>query len=310
MKCNTAPIEGGDGVLVRGYEMKTVIKDYVCFDLETTGFGKYAEIIDIGAVKVRNLEIVDTFSELVKPVHYISNQITELTGISQQDVINCRSVKDVLSNFIDFIGDDVLIGYNIASFDLPIIKRIAANVLGVKLEPKYIDTMRLVKPCMGLCDRKLQTMLDHYGIINTRAHRAFEDSKATHELYIALLGDGATPYPSISYYTPTIVEDKPKEELEVKWSSEKLDNINGMRVVLTGDFAAGTREQVTTKLMDNGANISSSLSAKIDYLIVGSHGSNMWTFKNGGKKIQQAIDIGVKIIAEDHVLVLKEKNHV
>lgn len=290
--------------------MKTVIKDYVCFDLETTGFGKYAEIIDIGAVKVRNLEIVDTFSELVKPVHYISNQITELTGISQQDVINCRSVKDVLSDFLSFIGDDVLVGHNIATFDLPIIKRIAANVLGVQLEPKYIDTLRLVKPCMGLCDRKLQTALNHYGIINTRAHRAFEDSKATHELYIALLGDGATPYPSISYYAPTTVEDKPKEELEVKWSAKKLENINGLRVVLTGDFVAGTRDEIITTLTSCGAKISTALSGKTDYLIVGGCGSDMWKYANGGKKIQQAMDIGVKIIAEDNVLVLKEKNHV
>lgn len=290
--------------------MKNIIKDYVSFDLETTGFGKTAEIIDIGAVKVRNLEIVDTFSELVKPAHYISNQITELTGISQQDVINCRSVKDVLSDFVDFIGDDVLIGHNIASFDLPIIKRVAANVLGVQLEPKYIDTMRLVKPCMGLCDRKLQTALDHYGIINTRAHRAFEDSKATHELYIALLGDGAAPYPSVSYYIADTAEESHKEELEVKWSAEELDNVDGMRVVLTGDFAAGTREKVTSKLVNSGAKISAALSSKTDYLIVGGYGSNMWTYANGGKKIQKAMDIGVKIISEDNVSILKEKNHV
>lgn len=290
--------------------MKNIIKDYVSFDLETTGFGKTAEIIDIGAVKVRNLEIVDTFSELVKPAHYISNQITELTGISQQDVINCRSVKDVLRDFVDFIGDDVLIGHNIASFDLPIIKRIAANVLEVQLEPKYIDTMRLVKPFMGLRDRKLQTMLDHYGIINTRAHRAFEDSKATHELYIALLDDGATPYPSISYYIADTAEEKPKEELEVKWSAKELDNVCGMRVVLTGDFVAGTRDEIITTLTSCGAKISTALSGKTDYLIVGSCGSDMWKYANGGKKIQQAMDIGVKIIAEDNVLVLKEKNHV
>ena len=66
--------------------MHKVIKDYVCFDLETTGFGKTAEIIEIGAIKVRDGTTVDKFSELVKPTNRISGVVTALTGISQNDL--------------------------------------------------------------------------------------------------------------------------------------------------------------------------------------------------------------------------------
>lgn len=58
--------------------MHKVIKDYVCFDLETTGFGKTAEIIEIGAIKVRDGTTVDKFSELVKPTNRISGVVTAL----------------------------------------------------------------------------------------------------------------------------------------------------------------------------------------------------------------------------------------
>ena len=86
--------------------MHKVIKDYVCFDLETTGFGKTAEIIEIGAIKVRDGTTVDKFSELVKPTNRISGVVTALTGISQNDVADARNISEVLPDFLEFIGND------------------------------------------------------------------------------------------------------------------------------------------------------------------------------------------------------------
>ena len=65
--------------------MDKVIKDYVCFDLETTGFGKTAEIIEIGAIKVRDGTTVDKFSELVKPTNRISGVCLLYTSPSPRD---------------------------------------------------------------------------------------------------------------------------------------------------------------------------------------------------------------------------------
>lgn len=109
--------------------MHKVIKDYVCFDLETTGFGKTAEIIEIGAIKVRDGTTVDKFSELVKPTNRISGVVTALTGISQNDVADARNISEVLPDFLEFIGNDILLGHNIASFDIPIVRRNVAVVM-------------------------------------------------------------------------------------------------------------------------------------------------------------------------------------
>lgn len=111
--------------------MHKVIKDYVCFDLETTGFGKTAEIIEIGAIKVRDGTTVDKFSELVKPTNRISGVVTALTGISQNDVADARNISEVLPDFLEFIGNDILLGHNIASFDIPIVRRNVAVVMQV-----------------------------------------------------------------------------------------------------------------------------------------------------------------------------------
>ena len=142
--------------------MHKVIKDYVCFDLETTGFGKTAEIIEIGAIKVRDGTTVDKFSELVKPTNRISGVVTALTGISQNDVADARNISEVLPDFLEFIGNDILLGHNIASFDIPIVRRNVAVVMRAMFEPNYIDTMYLAKMVPGVPDHKLQTMLDYY----------------------------------------------------------------------------------------------------------------------------------------------------
>ena len=179
--------------------MDKVIKDYVCFDLETTGFGKTAEIIEIGAIKVRGETTVDKFSELVKPTNRISGVVTALTGISQNDVADARNISEVLPDFLEFIGNDILLGHNIASFDIPIVRRNVAVVVRAMFEPNYIDTMYLAKMVPGVPDHKLQTMLDYYGIVNERAHRAFEDCEATSKLFNALVADGIAPEIRRSY---------------------------------------------------------------------------------------------------------------
>jgi len=269
--------------------MHKVIKDYVCFDLETTGFGKTAEIIEIGAIKVRDGTTVDKFSELVKPTNRISGVVTALTGISQNDVADARNISEVLPDFLEFIGNDILLGHNIASFDIPIVRRNVAVVMRAMFEPNYIDTMYLAKMVPGVPDHKLQTMLDYYGIVNERAHRAFEDCEATSKLFNALVDDGIAP------------------EIE----AEELSSVAGLRIALTGNFECCSRAEVETALAQMGAKLTNSISSKTNYLIVGGLGSDRWKYNNGGGKIQQATQLGVKILPETAISgLLKEAQNV
>ena len=276
--------------------MHKVIKDYVCFDLETTGFGKTAEIIEIGAIKVRDGTTVDKFSELVKPTNRISGVVTALT------------------DFLEFIGNDILLGHNIASFDIPIVRRNVAVVMRAMFEPNYIDTMYLAKMVPGVPDHKLQTMLDYYGIVNERAHRAFEDCEATSKLFNALVDDGIAPEIRRSYSYTNIEAAQPvpvKEDIAVTMEAEELSSVAGLRIALTGNFECCSRAEVETALAQMGAKLTNSISSKTNYLIVGGLGSDRWKYNNGGGKIQQAAQLGVKILPETAISgLLKEAQNV
>ena len=110
-----------------------MIKDYVCVDIETTGIRpKWDRIIEIGAVKVRDGKVVDTFSELICPGVPIPSRITQLTGITNEMVTGKSKIEEVLPRFVEFAENDLLLGHNIR-FDYSFLKQNAIN-LNLKFE--------------------------------------------------------------------------------------------------------------------------------------------------------------------------------
>ena len=90
------------------------IKDYTVVDLEMTGLAaKLDKIIEIGAVKVRDGQIVDTYAMLVNPQIPVPQKVTELTGITDEMVSSGEDMDKAVGGLIEFIGDDVLVGQNI-----------------------------------------------------------------------------------------------------------------------------------------------------------------------------------------------------
>lgn len=88
-----------------------MLKSYIAFDVETTGLNPAEnEIIEIGALKVREGKVAERFMELVRPLSPVSPSITALTGITNQMVSSARSRHDVISDFLAFCGEDILIG--------------------------------------------------------------------------------------------------------------------------------------------------------------------------------------------------------
>lgn len=156
--------------------------DYVAFDLETTGLNpKCDKIIEIGAVRVRNGEPVDTFSTFVNPAKSLPARIVELTGIRDVDVASAPYIEELLDPFLAFVGDDVLLGHNIL-FDYSFVKKAAVNQKQT-FEKKGIDTLRIAKRFLsGLESRQLGFLCDYYWI-ELDAHRALNDAVAAHRLY-------------------------------------------------------------------------------------------------------------------------------
>ena len=101
---------------------------YVIFDFETTGLSRDRdEIIEIGALKVEANKPVQEFSCLIKPSKSISPRITEITGITNQDLETAPHISEVFSDFIKFIDGSILIAHN-AEFDIGFLRAACSNM--------------------------------------------------------------------------------------------------------------------------------------------------------------------------------------
>lgn len=163
-----------------------MIQTFVAVDLETTGLRpKYDRILEIGALKVVNGEITDTFQTFADPKLCIPERITTLTGITKEMVEGYPSPEEAAESFLDFCGELPLLGHNIL-FDYSFLKHQAVN-LNREFEKEAIDTLALSRRAFpGFPSRSLEAMCSYYAINRTNAHRAFDDARASMELYECL----------------------------------------------------------------------------------------------------------------------------
>lgn len=168
---------------------KPDFSSFVAFDIETTGLKRKSEIIEIGAVKVINGSITDSFSEFVKPKELISPVITSVTGITNKMVQNADGISAVLPRFARFAGSNVLVGHNALSFDCSIMGH-WADIYGVYIGGDVFDTLRFLRyrcePFPGMESRRLSYLCEYFGIVSDTFHRAAADAEATAKLYFEL----------------------------------------------------------------------------------------------------------------------------
>jgi len=161
------------------------MKGIIAIDVETTGISPEKErIIEIGAFRPETGEV---FRTLIHPGRPLPERITELTGITDEMLVGAPEEKEAINALLEFLkGDTILLGHNISfdhSFLVQAIRRCGFT------EPEFfgIDTLKLSRVlCPELPNKKLETMVDYFGLTNERAHRAFEDAKVTVEVYRCL----------------------------------------------------------------------------------------------------------------------------
>lgn len=153
------------------------VPDYVVFDFETTGISWMSDdIIEISAVKVQQGSVTDTFSTLVNPNRPIPFGATMVNGITDDMVEDAPDIEEALESFLNFIGDEVLVGHNIASFDLKFLYQAAERLSGKTVNNDYIDTLYMARTCLPqLKHHKLTDIASHFQISTAGAHRAFND---------------------------------------------------------------------------------------------------------------------------------------
>jgi len=168
-------------------EEKSFPGTYVIFDLETTGLDATKdEIIEIGACKVVNGRIDETFSTFVKPSRHIPKEITELTGIDDSMVENAPTINYVMPDFYKFCNNATLVAHNIA-FDISFIHNISKK-LSYNFDHEQMDTMIISRQKLpGLKNYKLGTIVEKLGVVLDNAHRAINDATATAKVFIKLM---------------------------------------------------------------------------------------------------------------------------
>ena len=163
-----------------------MMTSYVCFDLETTGLSpEKDEIIEIGAVKVVEGKVVDRFMHFVKPNEAISPMVTQITGITNEMVANAGPTDRIIFDFLQFCEDYPVLGHNLM-FDYLFMRRYAQKHY-MDFEKEGLDTLKIARKVLPeLPSRSLESLCEHYEIVNAAAHRAYHDALATAKIYQTL----------------------------------------------------------------------------------------------------------------------------
>ena len=165
-----------DRIAIHGHQDIGFSDEIVCFDIETTGLKVTQEAItEIGAVRLRNGEIVETFQTFVDPERRLTPEIIGLTGITDEMLRGAPKLKDALTAFLAFAGGAPLAAHN-AEFDISFI-RAGCRKCSIPFEPTYIDTLILAQNLLpGLGKYKLDIVAEHLQLPQFNHHRASDDA--------------------------------------------------------------------------------------------------------------------------------------
>ena len=194
---------------VREYKGKSILdfpSDYVLVDIETTGIlPERDEIIEISAIRIKDNNIVGTFSELVKVKGSTKGIVERKTGITDKMLSDKEEIKEVLKKFLVFIeDDDILVGYNF-NFDINFLYDFFEKELDYYLMNDFIDVLRFSKALLKnkVEDCKLQTISEFYKIDYSKAHRGEEDCLITFEVFKKLKKEVIKQFGSVEKFLKT-----------------------------------------------------------------------------------------------------------
>ncbi len=173
--------------IVTGDKGQSLQGTYVVFDIETTGFSPVKnKIIEIGAVRVEEGKIVGRFSAFVNPGTPIPFRIEQLTGISDEMVLDAPGIEEVLPQFLAFCEGAVFVAHN-ANFDMSFIKENAARQQ-LFLDPTYVDTVGIARVLLpNQAKHTLDAVAKTMGVSLENHHRAVDDAEATAEIFVKFL---------------------------------------------------------------------------------------------------------------------------
>lgn len=173
----------------RARSAAAAMQDYTVIDIETSGLHPETdEIIELGALRIRDGAIAAEYAALVKNSRPIPEDVVQLTGLTEAGLqADGLSPAQALQEFAEFIGDDTLTGHNL-SFDLSFL-RAACRRYGVKMSvARCVDTLNLArKRLKGISNYKLETIAEYFQLDTAGIHRVSADCRLTHFVYQMLM---------------------------------------------------------------------------------------------------------------------------
>lgn len=173
----------------KGESLEKLPDTYVIFDLETTSkYPTTCEVIQIGAIRIIDNQVTETFSSYVKPLHSIPASATKINGITDLTVCMAPDIETVLPQFLEFVGNDCVAGYNIGSFDTTVIYDLAKSIFNTDFNNNYFDFLTLYKrsiPKSDIDDYHQTTIAKYFNVDFSFAHDALADCKISFDCYMA-----------------------------------------------------------------------------------------------------------------------------
>ena len=290
------PEGNNDAEETPGKMLNTLPEEYIVYDIETTG-RSYTddEIIEISALKVVNGNVKETFDSFIHIDFPLSKAISRLTGIENDILISAPEPDQVMSEFKDFIGDSILVGHNIRTFDNYFVQNSYKKAGLGTLTNDYVDTLVIAKRLLiESRHHTLSDLVDHYNIENDKPfHRSIHDCYYNFKCYEAKRKQIIDEYGNVDtfYSKPTRKSGMEKPSQKNKRSSimpypkysdlRKLESQNDnydvdnpfykKSCVFTGELSRYSREEAAQLIVNKGGSCENNVTKKTNYLIIGNN---------------------------------------
>lgn len=280
----------------KGDRVDFLPNDYVIIDTETTGFSPYDdELIEIAALRVKDNNVIDSFQTLIKPTNPIPENITLLTGITNEMTENAADLKSAITNFKKFINDDdVLLGHNV-NFDINFLYDNSLKVTNEPISNNFFDTLVLSRKCfLNLGSYRLLSIAHQLKVDVKNSHRALDDCYTLFECYKQL---------------KTMPDKKKEIYLSQVKENDTSNPLYGKKCVFKRKLKIGSNELLKDIVEKFGGIYLDMFYSHADYLILSNYIYNKYINKEDNlyyfdseivEKAHKLSDSGsLKVISED-----------
>jgi DNA polymerase-3 subunit epsilon len=261
------------------------VGDYTVVDIETTGLSPTDDaIIELAALRVRNHQVVASYSQLINPLRPIPPFIQNLTGITNEMVAEQPSLIEVAALFVGFIGNDLLVGHNIARFDASFLNY---QVPYLWSSYQVVDTLLIARKLLrAQCpDMKLSTIARFFEIDQSGAHRALNDTLITQACYEKMAFYARQKNLSIESVR---FQSCKASDFKAQDDCPKNASLEGKVFVITGSLGSLERKDAYQAIVDRRGIVKDSVVKNTDYLVVGDWDGPMTSKQRKALAMQRA----------------------